>query len=141
MEYRSQTARQRELGLRIADGALAAALFWLGVALRFGDLQAENPAYFDHYLRLAQWLGIFWLLLGWAGQPYRMSVGVELRVLLLRFLRQTGLLLALTALLVVSLKTYVYSRVFLVGFFSAYLALGALLRVAVVQAGRQRFRR
>lgn len=141
MEYRSQTARQRELGLRIADGALAAALFWLGVALRFGDLQAENPAYFDHYLRLAQWLGIFWLLLGWAGQPYRMSVGVELRVLLLRFLRQTGLLLALTALLVVSLKTYVYSRVFLVGFFSAYLALGALLRVAVVHAGRQRFRR
>ena len=64
MEYRSQNARQRELGLRTADGALLAVLFWGGVALRFGDLQAENPAYFDHYLRLAQWLGIFWFFKG-----------------------------------------------------------------------------
>ena len=141
MEYRSQTARQRELGLRIADGALLAVLFWGGVALRFGDLQAENPAYFDHYLRLAQWLGIFWFLLGWVGQPYQLAVGVELRTVVARFVRQTGLLLALTALLVVSLKTYVYSRVFLVGIFTAYLSLGALLRVAFVQAGRSRFRR
>ena len=141
MEYRSQNARQRELGLRIADGALLAVLFWGGVALRFGDLQAENPAYFDHYLRLAQWLGIFWFLLGWVGQPYQLAVGVELRTVVARFVRQTGLLLALAALLVVSLKTYVYSRVFLVGIFTAYLSLGALLRVAFVQAGRSRFRR
>lgn len=141
MEYRSQNARQRELGLRTADGALLAVLFWGGVALRFGDLQAENPAYFDHYLRLAQWLGIFWFLLGWVGQPYQLAVGVELRTVLARFVRQTGMLLALTALLVVSLKTYVYSRVFLVGLFASYLSLGALLRVAVVQAGRRRFRR
>ncbi len=141
MEYRSQNARQRELALRLCDGALLAVLFWGGVALRFGDLQAENPAYFDHYLRLAQWLAIFWFLLGWVGQPYQLAVGVELRTVLARFVRQTGLLLALTALLVVSLKTYVYSRVFLVGLFGAYLSLGALLRVAVVQAGRRRFRR
>ncbi|MBM3434400.1 MAG: hypothetical protein FJX93_06575 [Bacteroidetes bacterium] len=141
MEYRSQNARQRELALRLCDGALLAVLFWGGVALRFGDLQAENPAYFDHYLRLAQWLAIFWFLLGWVGQPYRLAVGVELRTVLARFVRQIGLLLALTALLVVSLKTYVYSRVFLVGLFGAYLSLGALLRVAVVQAGRRRFRR
>ena len=141
MEYRSQNAQQRELGLRLADGALLAVVFWLGVALRFGDLQAQNPAYFDHYLRLAQWLVIFWFLLGWVGQPYRLAVGVELRTVLARFVRQTGMLLALTALLVVSLKTYVYSRVFLVGLFAAYLSLGALLRVAVVQAGRRRFRR
>jgi exopolysaccharide biosynthesis polyprenyl glycosylphosphotransferase len=141
MEYRSQNARQRELGLRISDGALLAVLFWGGVALRFGDLQAENPAYFDHYLRLAQWLGIFWFLVGWVGNPYQLAVGVELRVVLARFLRQTGLLLALTALLVVSLKTYVYSRVFLVGLFASYLGLGALLRVAFIQAGRRRFRR
>ncbi len=141
MEYRSQNARQRELGLRLADGALLAVLFWGGVALRFGDLQAENPAYFDHYLRLAEWLTIFWVLLGWVGQPYQLAVGVELRTVLARFVRQTGLLLALTALLVVSLKTYVYSRVFLVGIFTSYLSLGALLRVAFVQAGRARFRR
>ena len=141
MEYRSQNAQQRELGLRLADGALLAVVFWVGVALRFGDLQAQNPAYFDHYLRLAQWLAIFWFLLGWVGQPYRLAVGVELRTVLARFVRQTGMLLALTALLVVSLKTYVYSRVFLVGLFAAYLSLGALLRVAVVQAGRRRFRR
>lgn len=141
MEYRSQNAQQRELGLRLADGALLAVVFWVGVALRFGDLQAQNPAYFDHYLRLAQWLAIFWFLLGWVGQPYRLAVGVELRTVFARFVRQTGMLLALTALLVVSLKTYVYSRVFLVGLFAAYLSLGALLRVAVVQAGRRRFRR
>jgi exopolysaccharide biosynthesis polyprenyl glycosylphosphotransferase len=141
MEYRPQSVRQREFGLRLADGLLLAMLFWGGVALRFGDLKAANPAYFDHYLRLAEWLGIFWLLLGWVGQPYRLDAGVELRTVLGRFLRQTGLLLALTALLVVSLKTYVYSRVFLVGFFATYLATGALLRVAMVQLSRRRFRR
>ncbi|MFZ9155217.1 MAG: hypothetical protein ACO22A_02595, partial [Schleiferiaceae bacterium] len=141
MEYRPQSVRQREFGLRLADGLLLALLFWGGVALRFGDLKAANPAYFDHYLRLAEWLGIFWLLLGWVGQPYRLDAGVELRTVLGRFLRQTGLLLALTALLVVSLKTYVYSRVFLVGFFATYLATGALLRVAMVQLSRRRFRR
>ncbi|MGA1381134.1 MAG: hypothetical protein ACO30N_06205, partial [Schleiferiaceae bacterium] len=141
MEYRPQSVRQREFGLRLADGLLLILVFWGGVALRFGDLQAENPAYFDHYLRLAEWLAIFWFLLGWVGQPYRLDAGVELRNVLGRFVRQTGLLLALTALLVVSLKTYVYSRVFLVGFFGTYLALGALLRVAVVRSTRARFRR
>ena len=69
MEYRPQTVRQREFGLRLADGLLLALLFWGGVALRFGDLKAENPAYFDHYLRLAEWLGIFGSCSAGLGSP------------------------------------------------------------------------
>src|SRR6056300_1664308 len=93
-----------EAGLLLGDGLLLAASFLGWASVRFGDLRAENPLYFDQYVTLFTLVMLLWLALALGLGVHRLPAGVEIRRVLSRFYRLFLVHAALLAVWVVSLK-------------------------------------
>ncbi len=130
-----------EAGLLLGDGLLLAASFLGWASVRFGDLRAENPLYFDQYVTLFTLVMLLWLALALGLGVHRLPAGVEIRRVLSRFYRLFLVHAALLAVWVVSLKTSTfYSRAFLLLFLGTYAVLGTGFRMFWVRMLRARFR-
>jgi len=130
-----------EAGLLLGDGLLLAASFLGWARIRFGNLQSENPLYYDQYVTLFTMVVLLWLVLSLGLGSYRLPAGVEIRRLLSQFYRLLLIQAALVAVWVVSLKTSTfYSRAFLGLFFTTYAVLGTLFRMYWVHRKRAHYR-
>ncbi len=130
-----------EAGLLLGDGLLLAASFLGWASVRFGDLRAENPLYFDQYVTLFTLVMLLWLALALGLGVHRLPAGVEIRRVLSRFYRLFLVHAALLAVWVVSLKTSTfYSRAFLLLFLGTYAVLGTGFRMFWVRMLRARVR-
>jgi lipopolysaccharide/colanic/teichoic acid biosynthesis glycosyltransferase len=121
---------------RISSVALDLALLVLLFAgigwWRFEDLRISNPEYYNYYLQLWVLTVISWLAVGqWSG-IYRYSSGLEQRNVTANLLRAALAQFAVLAIIVVGLKGYYYSRVFLATFFGAFYLLVWLSRMLLV---------
>lgn len=130
-----------EAGLLVGDGLVLAVSFLGWAGLRFGDLRAENPLYYDQYVTLFAMVMLLWGALSLGLGTHRLPAGVEIRRVLSRFYRMLVLHAALIAVWGVFLKTSTfYSRVFLLLFLGTYALLGTGFRMFWVQMLRARYR-
>jgi exopolysaccharide biosynthesis polyprenyl glycosylphosphotransferase len=101
--------------------------------IRFDDLRTENPEYYDYYLQLLAFFNLSWLAILGLFRHHRLGPQAALGPPVGRFLQALAWQLALTALLVVLLKGYYYSRLFLLFYFAGFLMLGVGFRLAILQ--------
>lgn len=111
-----------------------------GTALwvRFGNLDALNPEYFDYYVQMGVVQCLIWGLISRGGM-HDWEPGWGWKETVLPFLRAVGLHLALTALLLVFLKFTVFSRWFWVLHYGAFLVLALTWRTGALAVLRRRW--
>ena len=99
---------------------------------RFEDLRISNPEYYNYYLQLWVLTGVSWLVVGrWSGS-FTYTAGLEQRNVTGQLLQAALAQFAILAFIVVGLKGYYYSRLFLAVFFSAFYAFAWLSRLFYV---------
>lgn len=99
---------------------------------RFEDLRISNPEYYNYYLQLWILAGVSWFAVGsWAG-VYRYRSGLEQRNVTAQVLQAALAQFAVLAVLVVGLKGYYYSRIFLATFFSVFYLWAWITRLLLV---------
>ena len=109
------------VGLYVAVG------FW-----RFEDLRISNPEYYNYYLQLWVLVLASWLAVGNISGIYSYRSGLEQRNVTAQVLRAAVGQFAFLAIVVVGLKGYYYSRVFIAVFFSSFYLLAWLGRMLLV---------
>ncbi len=113
--------------LLLIVGLFAAVGWW-----RFEDLRISNPEYYNYYLQLWVLTGVSWLVVGrWSGS-FTYTAGLEQRNVTGQLLQAALAQFAILAIIVVGLKGYYYSRLFLAVFFSAFYAFAWLSRLFYV---------
>jgi len=103
--------------------------FAAAVALRFEDLDAQNPAYFDFYVQMGLVQALVWGFLA-RGPMHAWEPHWGWKETMLPLLRNLGVHIALTALLLVALKFTMFSRWFWLlhfGLFALWPAFGGRL--------------
>ena len=116
----------------LADSALLLALFALIGYWRFDDLRIANPEYYNYYLQLLVLTVVSWYAAGrWSG-IFSYTSGLEQRNVTVNVLRAALAQFAMLAIIVVGLKGYYYSRVFLATYFSLLYGIAWLYRMVLV---------
>jgi exopolysaccharide biosynthesis polyprenyl glycosylphosphotransferase len=123
------------------DALLMGASFALALALRFGDLDTQNPVYFDFYVQMGVVQALVWGLLSQSRGLllYQWEPGWGWKDASLPFLRILGLHIAVTALLLVALKFTLFSRWFWALHFLLFTVLAAGWRAFALQRLRRRW--
>ena len=99
---------------------------------RFDDLHISNPEYYNYYLQLWVLIGVSWFGAGrWSGS-FTYTAGLEQRNVTGQLLQAALAQFAIMAIIVIGLKGYYYSRLFLVVFFSAFYTFAWLSRIIYV---------
>lgn len=117
----------------LADGVLLLALFVAVGFWRFEDLRIANPEYYNYYLQLLVLTLVSWYAAGrWAG-IFTYTSGLEQRNVTANVLRGALVQLSILAIIVIGLKGYYYSRVFLATFFLSLYSIALIYRLILVQ--------
>ena len=125
----------------LADSALLLVLFAVIGFWRFDDLRIANPEYYNYYLQLLVLTVVSWFAAGrWSG-IFSYTSGLEQRNVTANVLRAALAQFAILAIIVVGLKGYYYSRVFLATYFSLLYGLAWLYRLLLVQYLRNQMAR
>jgi lipopolysaccharide/colanic/teichoic acid biosynthesis glycosyltransferase len=128
----NQSANIYRLLTIITDVALILGLFALVGWWRFEDLRISNPEYYNYYLQLWVLTGVSWIAVGrWSGS-FTYTAGLEQRNVTAQLLQAALAQFAILAIIVVGLKGYYYSRLFLVAFFAAFYTLAWISRLLFV---------
>lgn len=122
-----------------ADVAWMVVAFAVAVALRFEDLDAQNPAYFDYYVQMGLVQALVWGLLA-RGPMHAWEPGWGWKETALPLLRNLGVHIALTALLLVALKFTLFSRWFWLLHFSLFVFLACVWRAFALAQLRRKWR-
>jgi len=117
----------------VTDGALMLLLF-AGIGFwRFEDLRISNPEYYNYYLQLLVLIVVSWYAGGrWAG-IFTYKSGLEQRNVTANVARGALVQLAILAIIVIGLKGYYYSRIFLATYLGSLYVLAPLYRILLVQ--------
>jgi len=125
----------------LADSALLLVLFVAIGYWRFDDLRIANPEYYNYYLQLLVLTVVSWYAAGrWSG-IFSYTSGLEQRNVTANVLRAALAQFAMLAIIVVGLKGYYYSRVFLASYFSLLYGIAWLYRLFLVQYLRNQMAR
>lgn len=128
----NQSTNIYRLSTLLFDGLLLMALFIVVGFWRFEDLRISNPEYYNYYLQLLVLTMVSWYSAGrWAGF-FSYTSGLEQRNVTANLLRGAVAQLAILAIVVVGLKGYYYSRVFLVTYFVSLYSIALLYRLLLV---------
>ena len=129
----NQSSQIFRLGTLLIDGALLLTLFVVIGLWRFDDLRISNPEYYNYYLQLLVLTLVSWYGAGrWAGM-FSYTSGLEQRNVLANVVRGALGQMAILAIIVVGLKGYYYSRLFLASYFSLFYASVIIYRLIFVQ--------
>ena len=129
----NQSSQIFRLGTLLLDGALLLTLFVAIGLWRFDDLRISNPEYYNYYLQLLVLTLVSWYGAGrWAGM-FSYTSGLEQRNVLANVVRGALGQMAILAIIVVGLKGYYYSRLFLASYFSLFYASAIIYRLIFVQ--------
>lgn len=99
------------------DLVLLALSFAMAMHVRFADLALENSLYYDYYVQLFFVLAVSYALFSLSLKGYDWPPGTGIRSLFFSFAKTVFLQGALVALVLVSLKGYVFSRLFWLYFY------------------------
>ena len=125
----------------LADSALLLVLFAVIGYWRFDDLRIANPEYYNYYLQLLVLTVVSWYAAGrWSG-IFSYTSGLEQRNVTANVLRAALAQFAILAIIVVGLKGYYYSRVFLATYFILLYGLAWLYRLLLVHYLRNQMAR
>ena len=105
----------------VGDLLLLNGCFALALALRFDEIPLEETDYYDYYLQLVLFFNVSWLLLTFAFKTHDTRRTLEPRKATSKVLNVYFLHIFLLLLVLVSLKRDVYSRLFLIYFYSSLL--------------------
>jgi len=129
----NQSSQIFRLATLLIDGVLLVALF-AGISLwRFDDLRISNPEYYNYYLQLLVLTLVSWYAAGrWSGM-FTYTSGLEHRNVTANVLRGALAQMAILAIIVVGLKGYYYSRIFLGTYFTSLYGIALIYRLIFVQ--------
>ncbi|HCP41621.1 MAG TPA: hypothetical protein DIT65_07490, partial [Cryomorphaceae bacterium] len=129
----NQSSQIFRLGTLLIDGVLLLTLFVALGLWRFDDLRISNPEYYNYYLQLLVLTLVSWYGAGrWAGM-FSYTSGLEQRNVLANIVRGALGQMAILAVIVVGLKGYYYSRLFLATYFSLFYTSVIIYRLIFVQ--------
>ena len=129
----NQSSQIFRLGTLLIDGVLLIALFVALGIWRFDDLRISNPEYYNYYLQLLVLTLVSWYAAGrWSGM-FTYTSGLEQRNVTANVLRGALAQLAILAIIVVGLKGYYYSRLFLGTYFTLLYGIALVYRLIFVQ--------
>ena len=138
---RNQSANIFRLITLLGDAVLLFVVF-IGVAWwRFDDLRISNPQYYNYYVQLLAITAVSWVsTASWSG-AYTYRLGMEQRYITGNIVKAAVVQGALLALLLVALKGYYYSRLFMSVFFPLFYFTVLFLRLLVVRYLRHQLAR
>jgi len=117
----------------VADAVLLLTLFVVIGFWRFEDLRISNPEYYNYYLQLLVLTMVSWYAGGrWAG-IFTYRSGLEQRNVTANVARGALVQLSILAIIVIGLKGYYYSRIFLASYLSSLYLLAWIYRILLVQ--------
>lgn len=129
----NQSSQIFRLGTLLIDGVLLIALFVAIGLWRFDDLRISNPEYYNYYLQLLVLTLVSWYAAGrWSGM-FTYTSGLEHRNVTANVLRGALAQMAILAIIVVGLKGYYYSRLFLGSYFALLYGTALIYRLIFVQ--------
>jgi lipopolysaccharide/colanic/teichoic acid biosynthesis glycosyltransferase len=129
----NQSSQIFRLGTLLIDGVLLIALFVVIGLWRFDDLRISNPEYYNYYLQLLVLTLVSWYAAGrWSGM-FTYTSGLEHRNVTANVLRGALAQMAILAIIVVGLKGYYYSRLFLGTYFALLYGIALIYRLIFVQ--------
>ena len=129
----NQSSQIFRLGTLLIDGVLLIALFVAIGLWRFDDLRISNPEYYNYYLQLLVLTLVSWYAAGrWSGM-FTYTSGLEQRNVTANVLRGALAQMAILAIIVVGLKGYYYSRLFLGTYFALLYGTALIYRLIFVQ--------
>ncbi|MEY2963733.1 MAG: hypothetical protein RL754_994 [Bacteroidota bacterium] len=128
----NQSANIYKLFTMLWDAVLLIGLFVLVGWWRFEDLRISNPEYYNYYLQLWVLTGISWYAVGQSSGIFAYSAGLEQRNVVASVLRSAVSQFAVLAIIVVGLKGYYYSRIFLAAYFAGFYLLALVGRLVFV---------
>ena len=129
----NQSSQIFRLGTLLIDGVLLIALFVALGIWRFDDLRISNPEYYNYYLQLLVLTLVSWYAAGrWSGM-FTYTSGLEQRNVTANVLRGALAQMAILAIIVVGLKGYYYSRLFLGTYFTLLYGTALIYRLIFVQ--------
>lgn len=138
---RNQSANIYKIVAVVVDLTALVVLFALVGWWRFEDLRISNPEYYNYYLQLLVLTLVSWFsVASWSGS-FSYSAGLEQRNITASVLKAAMLQFAILAIIVVGLKGYYYSRIFLGVFFSSFYICALLARWILVLAIRAQMAR
>ncbi len=110
-----------QLLIIVGDLLLLNGCFGLALALRFDEIPLQQTDYYDYYLQLILFFNVGWLLLTFAFNTHDTRRTLEPRKATSKVLNVYFLHIFLLLLVLVSLKRDVYSRLFLIYFYTSLL--------------------
>ena len=129
----NQSSQIFRLGTLVIDGVLIISLFVAVIYWRFTDLRISNPEYYNYYLQLFVLTFVSWYASGRWARIFTYSSGLEQRNVLANLLRGAIAQFAMLAVIVVGLKGYYYSRLFLGTYFGLLYGTAIMYRLLFVQ--------
>ena len=129
----NQSSQIFRLGTLVIDGVLIISLFVAVIYWRFTDLRISNPEYYNYYLQLFVLTFVSWYTSGRWAKIFTYSSGLEQRNVLANLLRGAIAQFAILAVIVVGLKGYYYSRLFLGTYFGLLYGTAIMYRLLFVQ--------
>jgi len=117
----------------ITDAILLLVLFVAIGFWRFEDLRISNPEYYNYYLQLLVLTLVSWYAGGrWAG-IFTYTTGLEQRNVTANLVRGALVQISILAIIVIGLKGYYYSRVFLASYLASLYMVAWVYRIFLVQ--------
>lgn len=117
---RNQSANIFKLITLVGDAVLLFVVFLSVAWWRFDDLRISNPQYYNYYVQLLAITAVSWVsTASWAG-AYTYRLGMEQRYITGNIVKAALVQLALLAVVLVALKGYYYSRLFMSVFFPVF---------------------
>ena len=129
----NQSSQIFRLGTLVIDGVLIVTLFAAVSYWRFADLRISNPEYYNYYLQLFVLTFVSWYASGRWAKTFTYSSGLEQRNVLANVLRGAIAQFAILSIIVVGLKGYYYSRLFLGTYFGLLYGAAIMYRLIFVQ--------
>ena len=129
----NQSSQIFRLGTLVIDGVLIVTLFAAVSYWRFADLRISNPEYYNYYLQLFVLTFVSWYASGRWARTFTYSSGLEQRNVLANVLRGAIAQFAILSIIVVGLKGYYYSRLFLGTYFGLLYGAAIMYRLIFVQ--------
>ncbi len=112
-KYRWIKYLQAAIDMLLINGA-----FVIASVLRFSDLRIENEQYYNYYVQLWVFMNLSWVLVTQVLKSYALKPTTEIRNSLSKVFNAIAVQLFIFFLMIVSLKGYYYSRLFLIYFYS-----------------------
>ena len=129
----NQSSQIFRLGTLVIDGVLIISLFVAVIYWRFNDLRISNPEYYNYYLQLFVLTFVSWYASGSWARIFTYSSGLEQRNVLANLFRGLIVQFAMLSIIVVGLKGYYYSRLFLGTYFGLLYGAAIIYRLIFVQ--------